>query len=108
MASSVDFPQPEGPAIERYSPFFNSKWTAERACVSTSSVTNTLLTLSIRMSGSELLSIVICSCVRVWPKLVQFNSIVGVISRHVRENHLVPYLKTVRDLDSVYRTFAES
>ena len=53
MASSVDLPQPDGPAIDRYSPFFTSKWMPESACVSTSSVTNTLLTLSSRISGSE-------------------------------------------------------
>src|SRR5882762_4978667 len=46
MASSVDLPQPEGPAIERYSPFLMCRWMPANACVSTSSVTNTFVTPS--------------------------------------------------------------
>ncbi len=38
MESSVDLPQPDGPAIEMYSPFLMSRWMPESACVSTSSV----------------------------------------------------------------------
>jgi hypothetical protein len=42
MASSVDLPQPEGPAMETYSPSRMSRWMSERAWVYTSSVVNTL------------------------------------------------------------------
>src|SRR5579864_7931427 len=50
IASSVDFPQPEGPAIETNSPRSMSRWTPARACVSTSSVLKTLLRFSRWMS----------------------------------------------------------
>src|SRR5260370_6211535 len=46
MASSVDLPQHEGPAIDRYSPFLICRWMPASACVSTSSVTNTFVTPS--------------------------------------------------------------
>src|SRR5678815_5449823 len=41
---SVDLPHPDGPPMETYSPFATSRLTSERACVSTSSVKNTLAT----------------------------------------------------------------
>ena len=44
IESSVDLPQPDGPAIDTYSPLPISRWTSESACVSTSSVRNTLST----------------------------------------------------------------
>jgi len=47
----VDLPQPEGPAIATYSPFWISRWMPERAWVSTSSVRKTFLTLSSLRSG---------------------------------------------------------
>src|SRR5258708_6248033 len=46
IASKVDLPQPEGPAIDRYSPFLMCRWMPASACVSTSSVTNTFVTPS--------------------------------------------------------------
>ena len=46
MASRVDFPQPEGPEIDTYSPLLMSMWMPDSACVSTSSVTKTFITLS--------------------------------------------------------------
>src|SRR5580658_3662865 len=52
MASSVDFPQPDGPEIDRYSPRWISRSIPSRACVSTSSVTNTFFTFCMLMSGS--------------------------------------------------------
>ncbi len=52
IASSVDFPQPEGPEIETYSPRRNSRWIPASACVSTSSVTKTFVTPSICNNGS--------------------------------------------------------
>jgi hypothetical protein len=52
MASRVDFPQPDGPAIETYSPRLMLRWMPASACVSTSSVTNTFVTLSRLISES--------------------------------------------------------
>src|SRR5882724_6068000 len=55
MESRVDLPQPDGPAMATYSPLRMSMWMPERACVSTSSVRNTLVTPSslIRDSAVE-------------------------------------------------------
>ena len=44
--SSVDLPQPDGPAIAMYSPLLISRWMPASACVSTSSVKKTLVTPS--------------------------------------------------------------
>src|SRR4026208_785703 len=44
--SSVDLPQPDGPAIAMYSPVLISRWIPASACVSTSSVKKTLVTPS--------------------------------------------------------------
>ena len=49
--SSVDLPQPDGPAIDTYSPCAISRWMPESACVSTSSVKKTLVTPSSLMTG---------------------------------------------------------
>src|SRR5260370_6157736 len=46
IARSVDFPQPEGPAIETNSPRSMSRWIPARAWVSTSWVLKTLLRFS--------------------------------------------------------------
>src|SRR6267143_629767 len=50
MDSSVDLPQPEGPAIEMYVPFLISRCISSSAWVSTSSVKKTFFTPSILMS----------------------------------------------------------
>src|SRR5262252_1894846 len=100
MASRVDLPQPDGPAIDRYSPFLTSKWMPERACVSTSSVTKTLLTLSSRMRACESLSI--SSPYYVYGgNLVQLYAVVIVVRRHIGEDHPVPNPQTVLDFDRV-------
>src|SRR3982751_1415941 len=44
--SSVDFPQPDGPAMAMYSPLLISRWMPASACVSTSSVKKTFVTPS--------------------------------------------------------------
>src|SRR5512143_3143539 len=107
MASSVDLPQPDGPAIERYSPFLTSKWTFDKACVSTSSVTKTLLTFSSRMSACDPLSILIAPCYEFWRGLVQLNSVVVVVRRHIGQNDPVPNFQTVLDFDGVDGAAAE-
>src|SRR5579875_4030265 len=53
MASSVDLPQPDGPEMETYSPRCISMWMPDRAWVSTSSVTKTLVTPSRWINGSD-------------------------------------------------------
>ena len=50
MASNVDLPHPEGPAIARYSPLFISRSIWDKAWVSSSSVKKILLTPCILMS----------------------------------------------------------
>src|ERR1039457_4287263 len=75
-----------------------------RACGSTSSVTKTLLTASSRISGCEPLSIVIYPFYESREMLVQLNSFVTVVGRHIRENHLVSHLESVFDLDGAHRT----
>src|ERR1041384_4670535 len=52
IESRVDLPQPEGPAMDTYSPCRMSMWMPERAWVSTSSVRKTLVTPSSLMSDS--------------------------------------------------------
>src|SRR4051794_32094104 len=102
MASSVDLPQPDGPEIERYSPFLTSKWMLWRACVSTSSVTKTLLTFSSRSSGWPL-SIFIYPFYVSGVLLVQLYSIVCIVGGHVRENHYIPDLQSILHLDRAHR-----
>src|ERR1039458_1447601 len=113
MASRVDLPQPDGPAIDRYSPFLTSKWMDERACVSTSSVTKTLLTLSSRISGCAAVSMLLiplyANRVSYVQKnfSVQFDTVILIVLRHVRQNYLVPHPQAVFDLDGVHRAAAE-
>src|SRR5450755_3155731 len=78
-----------------------------RACVSTSSVTKTLLTASSRISGCEPLSIVIYPFYESRETLVQLNSVVTVVGRHIRENHLVSHLKSIFDLDGIHRATSQ-
>src|ERR1022692_1822124 len=77
------------------------------AGVSTSSVTKTLLTASRRISGCEPLSIVIYPFYESRETLVQLNSVVTVIGRHVGEYHLVSHLEPVLDFDGIHRTLAQ-
>src|SRR5712692_2082871 len=102
MASRVDFPQPDGPEIDRYSPFLTSKWMLWRACVSTSSVTKTLLTFSSRSSGWPL-SIFIYPFYVSGVLLVQLYSVVRVVGGHIGENHHIPDLQSVLYLDGAHR-----
>src|SRR5204863_6261744 len=102
MASSVDFPQPDGPEMDRYSPFFTSKWMLCSACVSTSSVTKTLLTLSSRISGCEPFSIVIYPFYARALALVQLYSFVTVVGRHIREDDHIADPQPFLDLDGTH------
>ena len=51
MESSVDLPQPEGPAMATYSPLLICRWIPDSACVSTSSVKKTFVTPSSLISA---------------------------------------------------------
>src|ERR1700686_3598435 len=97
MASKVDLPQPEGPEIDRYSPFLMCRWMPARACVSTSSVTNTFVTPSklIKASGSFAMKN---------PLSIQTDAVEGILRRHIRQNYLIAHLQPVDYLDRVHRT----
>src|SRR5215469_8368247 len=96
MASRVDLPHPDGPAMDRYSPLCTSMWMSARACVSTSSVIKTLLTASSLISDSEPLPFVMLSTSSSFyaesGALVQFNAVVTVIVRHIGKNDLISHL----------------
>src|SRR5215208_6003888 len=78
----------------------------ESACVSTSSVTKTLLTLSSRIRACEPLSIS-SPYYASGRYLVQLYSVVVVVRRHIGEDHPVPYLQSVLHLDRAHRAAAE-
>src|ERR1039457_3841522 len=106
IASRVDLPQPDGPAIERYSPFFRSSCIPDRAWVSTSSVTNTFVTSSKTISDSFPWCPFHLQYVS-FAGLVQFYSLVGVPSRHIRQDHPVAHIQPAFHLDSIHRSAAE-
>src|SRR6185295_4564302 len=105
--SRVVLPQPEGPAIETYSPLRISMWIPDRAWVSTSSVRNTLVTPSRRISGSA--DAFIGSSISLDRRpiagrrfvSVQPYLVVTVLRRGVREDHLVAGLQTLDDFHGV-------
>src|SRR6185295_1579801 len=96
--SSVDLPQPDGPAIDTYSPLPISMWMPDSACVSTSSVKNTFVTPSSLISGCTFSAMLSPFCRGVRPRhgppegghyvccLLQSDAVVCVVCRHVREN----------------------
>src|SRR5438128_7004157 len=61
---SVDLPHPDGPAIDTYSPFATSRLTSESACVSTSSVRNTLATDCNLITGGVGADVILTSLLR--------------------------------------------
>src|ERR1700752_3733137 len=73
IESSVDLPQPDGPAIETYSPCLISRWMPESAWVSTSSVRKTFVTPSSLIRDSVLMGgLPICDC-----RLARWVSVAG-------------------------------
>src|SRR5262245_4162815 len=125
IESRVDLPQPDGPAIDTYSPRPIVMSIAASAWVSTSSVRKTLLTPSNLISGSMLPPVredADTPGFRLWPlgfgfdpeprtsspePLFQPHPLVGIPRRHVGKNHLVARLKARDDFNRVHRTFAE-
>src|SRR5215213_8804635 len=111
--SRVVLPQPEGPAIETYSPLRISMWMPDRAWVSTSSVMKTLVTPSRRISESAVAVIVSSKvlqpqvCTVRQKVLVQTDLVVPVLRRGVGEDHLVAGLKALDDFHGVDRGAAQ-
>ena len=66
IESSVDLPQPDGPAMAMYSPLLISRWIPASAWVSTSSVKNTFVTPSRWIS--------VCAAVFIMRSLVSWLS----------------------------------
>src|SRR5258708_23250284 len=103
IASKVDLPQPEGPAIERYSPFLMCRWMPASACVSTSSVTNTFVTPSrlIKAFGSFAMYITFPNL------LVQADAIMRIPGRHIRQYYLIANLQAIHNFDGVHRAASQ-
>src|ERR1700681_1729917 len=114
MESRVVLPQPEGPAMETYSPLRISMWMPESAWVSTSSVMKTLVTPSRLISASEFVLIGLSPLI-FQPSVpdgrrqvdfrsdvsVQTDLVVAVLRRGVRQDHLVADLQPLDDLHRV-------
>src|SRR6185436_11123024 len=98
--SSVDLPQPDGPAMETYSPFPISMWMPDKACVSTSSVKNTFVTPSSLISACLSSAMLISS-------LLQSNPVVGIVGRHVGQDDLIADLEARENLHGVHGTATE-
>src|SRR5579863_2586079 len=92
--------------MDRYSPFFTSKWMPDNACVSTSSVTKTLLTCSNRIKGSAPLSITF-PFYENRQYLVQLYSVVIVVGRHIGKNHAVAYIQPALHFNGAHRAAPE-
>src|SRR5262245_30463497 len=107
MASRVDLPQPEGPAMATYSPLRISRWTPERAWVSSSSVKKTFLTASSWMRAGR--SSVMAAPEKALRKeiwLLEADAVDGVPGRHVGQNDLVARRQAFEHLDAVGRAAA--
>src|SRR6185503_18880484 len=106
--SSVDFPQPDGPAIAMYSPLRISRWIPASACVSTSSVKNTFVTPSRWISGWPAAFVMWLlsedSMLAFRYQLAsarQPHALVLVVGRHIRQDDLVAGLQALDDFDRV-------
>src|SRR5437764_8920315 len=80
---SVDFPHPEGPPIETYSPRSISTLTFDNACVSTSSVAKTFVRSWSLMTGGGVFGVMHPT------PLLKTNAIESVPRRHVRQHDLI-------------------
>src|ERR1700687_1496551 len=97
----VDLPQPDGPAIDTYSP--RSIWTLtfESACVSTSSVEKTLVRSCSLMTGGGPFGFMRP------PLLLKTNAIEGIPRRHVRQDDLIAHAQPGDDFYRIDRSATE-
>src|SRR5688572_19345251 len=133
--SSVDFPQPDGPAMAMYSPLLISRWIPASACVSTSSVKKTFVTPSRWISVGAALFILapyITGGLRppdpLAPSLagapcpaplrparlprainvsIQSNAVESILRGCVRQDHLIARFQTFEDLLLVHGALSE-
>src|SRR5437868_8311211 len=103
MERSVDLPQPEGPAIDTYSPLLIWRWIPESACVSTSSVKKTFVTPSSLISACPF-SAISFSCVT---RLLEPVAVVCVVCRHIGQDHLIADLQSREHFNGVHRALSE-
>src|SRR4051812_1050934 len=101
IESSVDLPQPDGPAIDTYSPLLICRWIPESAWVSTSSVKKTFVTPSSLISACPFSAMLAprrpgaCTTGR----LFQSDAVVCVVCRHVGQDDLIANLETRKHFD---------
>src|SRR6266545_667721 len=109
--SNVDLPQPDGPAIETYSPRSTTRSMPASACVSTSSVRNTFVTPCSLINGSMSPPVrlkpdaTMCPWPLIaspWP-LLQSHAIECVPRGHVRQDDFVASLQPGDDFHGVHR-----
>src|SRR5258706_5211161 len=124
IESRVDFPHPDGPSIERYSPRRTSRWIPDSACVSTSSVVNTFCTslrrsngapFPVRRDGAEALAgSWVVTLMRTSPsgffrsdRLSEMHLVRVVPPRHVGQDQTIAFLQPLEHLDRVGRAATE-
>src|SRR3954451_23745923 len=93
-----------------YSPLLISRWMPARACVSTSSVKNTLVTPSRWMSGCADVFIVapLSAGRRARPTLtLQLYAVERIVLRHVGEDDLIAGVQPFDDFDGAHRCAAQ-
>src|SRR5262252_8449556 len=97
MPRSVDLPHPEGPLTATNSPRPTTRSTSARARVSTSAVSNTLVTPPRRTIGSSSPDVMRCS-----PSF-EPDAIVRIPGPGVRQDQLVARVEPLQNLDAVDR-----
>src|SRR3954447_20336114 len=107
MESNVDLPQPDGPAIEMYSPFFISMCIPASACVSTSSVKKTFVTPSSRIKGWSDELMIFHSSKVLFRASVYTNARFVVPLRRVGKDNPITFFKALENLNRVDGTAAK-
>src|SRR3984957_15766067 len=74
------------------------------ACVSTSSVWKTLVTASMLIKAVSSIAMSLSPTLPYGCGSVEPDSVVRVLRRHIRQDHLIPYLQPVHHFDVVHRT----
>src|SRR5882724_1168333 len=94
--------------MEIYSPGRMSRWIPDNACVSTSSVRNTFVTLLSRIRESDplfMIELLISDCADC--RLVESNAFVRIPGAGIRKNHLISRLQAAQNLNRVNRALAK-